>query len=320
MQYATPEKMASVNHNNIRLIEKYFNFKNINLSDASKKGYQSDFNQWLVYIMENYSNQEILKMVTDDMDEMVDLLEDFIAFCTSVLGNNERRVQRRMSSISSFFLYLRKKRKIKENPIEFLDRPKIGKGEKPQIKQTFLSLEQVQTIRQGLKETGDTQLQLYFEFSLSTMARVNAVSNVKVEQIDFKAKRVNDVLEKEGYMVTLFPSSYAMELIDKWLRERKEAGIESDYLFITKYGGKWDVVKKVTIQTHWIKKIGKIVNVPELHAHDLRHTGSDILHKKGLPLETVSKLLHHKSTQTTLDHYLQTDFDKIQDDKSKFEI
>lgn len=318
--YATPEKLEKVNPKNVELIRKYFVFKNMNLSDSSKTSYQSDFNQWLVYIMENYENRYILDIIDEDVDDMIDLLEDFVAFCTSVLGNNERRIQRRMSSISSFFLYLRKKRKIRENPIDFLDRPKVSTGEKLQIKQTFLTKEQVEEIRKGLKEIGDLQLELFFEFGLSTMARANAISNVKIEQINFEKNRVEDVLEKEGYRVTLFPSQRTMDLIKQWLKYREEQGIENEYLFITKYGGQWKKVEKSTLQSSWIKKIGNIIGIPELHCHDLRHSGSNLLYHSGMKLEDVSLLLNHKGTDVTKNHYLEVNKDAIQDKKAQFEI
>lgn len=317
IQYATPEKVAKVNPENMKLIERYFSFKNMNLSEASKINYQSDFNQWLVYIMEHYDNVYLLDLETDDA---VDMIEDYIAFATSVLGNNERRIQRRMSSISSFYLFLRKKRKIKENPVDFLDRPRVGKGEKLQIKQTFLTKEQVEEIRKGLAEKGDLQLELFFEFGLSTMARVNAISNIKVEQIDFGTNRIERVLEKEGYEVTLFPSTRCMELIKQWIEYRKDKNIECEYLFIIKGKDGWKKVDKSTLQSTWIKKVGKIINEPDLHCHDLRHSGSNLLFHSGLSLEEVSKLLSHRSTQVTQDFYLQMNYDKIQENKAKFEI
>ncbi|MGG2091238.1 tyrosine-type recombinase/integrase [Bacillus sp. S13(2024)] len=318
--YATKEKLEKVNHKNKELIRKYFVFKNMNLSETSKKSYQSDFNQWLVYIMENYENRYILDIVDEDVDEMVDLIEDFIAFCTSVLENNERRISRRMSSISSFFLYLRKKRKIKENPIDFMDRPKVRAGEKLQVKQTFLTKEQVEKIREELSKLNDIQLNLFFNFGLSTMARANAISNVKLNQIDFEQQRVNDVLEKEGKIVTLYPSELAMNLIKEWLEYRKEQGIESEYLFITRYGGGWKNADKSTLQGSWIKKIGNLIGIPELHCHDLRHSGSNLLYHSGMKLEDVSSLLSHSGTDVTRKHYLQDNKDAIQGKKKEFEI
>jgi len=320
IKYATPEKLEKVNKKNADIIRKYFSFKNMNLSESSKKSYQSDFNQWIVYIMENYDNQYILDIIDEDVEDMVDLVEDYVAFCTSVFGNNERRIQRRMSSISSFFLYLRKKRKIKENPIDFLDRPKVRAGEKLQVKQTFLTKEQVEEIRQGLVKLNDIQLSLFFEFGLSTMARANAISNVKLNQIDFKQKRINDVLEKEGKIVTLYPSDRAMDLIQQWLDIRAEKGIENENLFITRYSGNWKKVDKSTLQGTWIKKIGSIIGVPELHCHDLRHSGSNLLYHSGMSLEDVSSLLSHSGTEVTRQHYLQANKDAIQDKKKEFEI
>lgn len=315
--YATPEKIEKVNPQNKELIRKYFVFKNMNLSDSSRKSYESDFNQWLVYIMENYNNQFLLDM---DNEDTVDMIEDYVAFCTSVLGNNERRIQRRMSSISSFYLYLRKKRKIKENPLDFLDRPKVGAGEKPQVKQTFLTQDEVSKIRKGLKEMKDIQLEMFFEFGISTMARVNAICNVKIEQIDFSTNRIERVLEKEGYEVTLFASGRCMELIKKWLDFRKRNNIENEYLFLAKRGSTYEKVHKSTMQQTWIKKIGAIINNPDLHVHDLRHSGSNLLFHSGMSLESVSKLLSHKSTAVTQSHYLQINYNAIQDEKAKFEI
>lgn len=315
--YATKEKIEKINKKNKEHVRKYFVSKNMNLSEVSKKSYESDFNQWLVYIMENYENVDLLSL---DVEDTADMIEDYIAFCSSVLGNNERRIQRRMSSISSFYLNLKKKRKIESNPLDYLDRPKVGKGEKLQIKQTFLTKSQIEQIRKGLKQIGKTQLELYFELSLSTMARVNAISNIKLEQIDLKNRKINDVLEKEGYIVTLFPSERTVALIKKWIKERENEGIECKYLFVVKHGGKWKKVEKITLQQSWIKQIGNIVSIPELHPHDLRHSGSNLLKDAGMTLEDISKLLNHKSTQTTIDHYLQVNYDKIAEAKSKYEI
>lgn len=327
IRYVTKEKLDKVLDENKRHIQKYFNFKNMNLSDSSKASYESDFNQWLVFINDKHEkgsidSEDILKLLKDDdgMEEMVDLIEDYIAFCVAVLGNNERRIQRRLSSISSFFLYLLKKRRIKSNPLDFIERPSVRAGEKPQITQTFLTQEQVDEIRKKLSESGDLQLHLYFELSLSTMLRVNAVSNIKVEQIDFDSGIISGIKEKEGYVVDGFISELTLELIKKWLDYRKEKGIESEYLFVTRYGGEWKQATKNTMQTVWTKKIGNLIDIAELHPHDFRHSGSSLLFNKGMSLEDVQDLLNHRSPDTTLKHYIQRDKKKLQDAKKKFEL
>lgn len=331
--YATKEKIAKISDENKQLIHRFFVGKTQSLSESTKKSYESDFNQFFIYIAENYQNRPIISMMKkkdfqqdgsfiwiEDMEEIVYVLEDYIAFCITFLGNNERRVQRRISSLSSLFIFMKKKRMIKENPVEMLDRPKVKKKDKQQIKQTFLTLEQVDEIREKLSETGDVQLELFFEFGISTMARANAISNVKIEQIDLVQRRVVDILEKEQKLVKLYFSERCSDLIREWIDKRQHKGIDSPYLFITKYAGKWDKVAKGTLQSSWIKKIGDLIGIPELHCHDLRHSGSDILHKMGVKLETISALLNHEGTQVTQDHYIQIDHDKIQEEKDKFQF
>lgn len=320
IRYVTDDKLQKVNPKNKQLVDKYFSFKNMNLSDDTKSSYLSDFNQWLVYIMENYNNQYILDIIDQDVDYMVDLLEDYVAFCTTVFENKERRIQRRMSSISSFFLYLRRKRKIKENPMEFIERPSLKAGEKPQIIQTFLSKNQVEDIRKKLSELGDLQLEMYFEVALTTMARVKALNSIKLSQINLDEGIIERVIEKEGYEVDLFPSERGVDLIKQWIEYRKDNDIDCEYLFITKRNGQWEQVPKGTMQSGWVKKIGNLIGVPQLHNHDFRHSYSSILYNSGMKLEDVQNLLNHQSPDVTLKHYIKKDVDKIKDNKKKFEI
>ena len=203
--------------------------------------------------------------------------------------------------------------------MDYLERIRIKVGEKPQVKKTFLTESQVNKIRRGLRRDNDLRLECFFEVALSTMARVKALSNITISQINFKTGRIEEVLEKEGYIVNLFPSERAMKAIEKWLKYREEQGIESEYLFITKYNKQWGKARKNTIQSVWIKKIGQYID-EDLHPHDLRRSGADLLYKRGMKLEEVSSLLNHSGTDVTRNHYLQEDYDKLQDNKKKFEI
>ncbi|WP_291567039.1 MULTISPECIES: tyrosine-type recombinase/integrase [unclassified Clostridium] len=315
VQYTTPELIEKINPMNKDLWKKYLNGKRT-LSESTRYNYTTDMNQFFVFILKNHDNQYILDIDTDDM---ADILEDFLATCQSIFENKDRRMARRLSTISSMYIYYKKKRKIKENPVELLERPKIQKG-KYEIKRIFLTPEQVEEIRIGLKELNNIQLTLMFELGLHSMARVTALNSIRLNQINFKNRRIEGVIEKEGYEVDLMLNDRCIELIKHWTDERKEQGIENEYLFITKYGGVYDKVDVGTMKSSWIKKIGKIINEPELSMHDLRHSGSDIKYKNGMSLESVSKALNHRSTQVTKDFYLTEDNDKLQEEMDKYSI
>ncbi len=252
------------------------------LSPKSISGYDNDLSHWFIFIYDNQDNESILKLTEDDIVE-------FLYFCKTQ-GNNSRRMKRRISSISAFYKFLRRKKLITENPLEFFERPK---KDTDIITQTFLTKEQVALMKQKLIENGDLQLQTYALFSLSTMGRVNAVSNTRWEQIDFDTRTVNDVLEKEGKLVSLYFSPEVKELLLKLKQYREDNNIDdSGWVYITRYDHEYNKVAKGTMQ-QWAKRIGELIGVPTLHAHDFRHSQSQLLKLSGMPIEQISELLNH---------------------------
>lgn len=285
------------------------------LSEKSIYQYMSDINQWLIYVYDNQGNQSVADLDEDDLTE-------FFYYCKTE-GNNSRRMKRRMSSISAFYKFLRKKRLITNDPMEFIDRPK---KDTDIIVQTFLTKEQVALMRQKLIENIENggyrakELQLYALFSLSTMARVNAVSNIRWEQIDFDERICTDVLEKEGKLVTLYFSQEVKDLLLEQKRERNEKQIDDGgFVFYRVVGGVPTSMETGTL-TDWAHKIGNMIGVPTLHPHDFRHSGSQLLKLNGCNIEQISELLNHSGLDVTKKFYLRADRKKIQAEKDKYEI
>ena len=100
IRYTTPELIEQINPKNKELWRKYLNGKRT-LSQSTRDNYTNDINQFFVFILKNYDNQYILDI---EIDEMADILEDFLAMCQSVLGNKDRRMCRRLSTISSLYI------------------------------------------------------------------------------------------------------------------------------------------------------------------------------------------------------------------------
>ena len=87
-----------------------------------------------------------------------------------------------MAPISAFYDFLRKKRIVRENPMDFIDRPK---KDNDVVVQTFLTAEQIQLMKKKLAESGNLTLEVYALLSLSTMGRVNAIANLKWKQVNY---------------------------------------------------------------------------------------------------------------------------------------
>lgn len=304
------EKLKQINPETQKFMQKYkIDMSLRDLSPKSIYGYEKDLNQWFIYILDHQFNQCVTELSDDDITE-------FLYFCKQE-GNNVERMKRRMAAISAFYKFLRKKKLIKENPTEFMDRPKKGM---PVTVQTYLTPEQVELMREKLTEYGDLQLKTYAMFSLSTMARVNAIANLKWEQIDFEARECRDVLEKEGYIVELSFSNEVKDLLLALKKEREDKGI-NDYgwVFYSRYNNETKPISNGTL-LEWCKKIGNMIGVPTLHCHDFRHSGATLLKNMGMSLEDISELLHHSGTDVTSKFYIKKDTSKIKALKDKFEF
>ena len=304
------EKVSIINPDNLRLLEKYKVDMSVrDLAESTQKQYIQGLYQWFIFILDKQDNRSVLDMEDDDITE-------FLYFCKRE-GNNAARMRLRISIISSFYKFLRKKKYLSTNPTEFIEYPKRTT---PITVQTYLTSEQVALMREKLIENGDIQLRLYATLSLSTMARLSAIASLRWSQIDMKNCIIHDVLEKEGKIVDLYYNDEVKYLL-KALKDDRERKKKQDkgWLFYTGRTTADKHISRTTLHT-WCKKIGKLIDVTSLHPHDFRHSGATMLKNAGMSLEDVSVLLHHESTDTTKKYYIKQDLQRISDTKNRFNI
>ena len=295
------DKMEHINSETLKLFQKYQVDMSIrDLSKNTVEQYNADLKQWFIFMYDNQFNLSVLEATEDDITEYY--------YWRKQQGNNVNRQKRVMASISAFYKFLRKKKIIKESPVEFIDRPKQGQ---PIAVQTYLTKEQVQLMREKLEEYGDIQLQVYAFMSLTTMARVHAIANLKWDQIDLEQRICENVLEKEGKIVELSFSEETKGYLEKLIEYRKENNI-NDYgwLFVTPFVNADNPIQDSTLNS-WCKKIGNMIGVPTLHPHDYRHSYATLLRNAGVSLEDVSTMLNHSGTDVTKKFYIKVDTTKV---------
>lgn len=76
------------------------------------------------------------------------------------------------------------------------------------------------------------------------------------------------------------------------------------YIFANSTGGLFnpDVV------TQWFVKFIRRIGLPQVNLHSLRHTAATLMLSHGIPIHTVSQILGHALTSTTLNMYGQDRF------------
>ena len=301
--------LDDINPDTITMFQRYkVDMTMRNLSEETQHQYETDLRQWFSYVYLYQQNRCVTDLCDDDITE-------FLYFCMKE-GNNSQRIKRRIAVISTFYKFLRKKKLIKENPVEFVDRPKHGIRV---VVQSFLTPEQVALMREKLIECGDIQLRTYAMLSLSTMARVRAVASIRWEQIDLHNKVIHNVLEKESKIVDLFFSEEVKLLLTQLRSYRISKNIDDRGWVFYSGRNKDKPINKGTLNA-WCKRIGKMIDVPTLHPHDFRHSGATLLKNAGMSLEDVATLLSHENTDTTRKFYIKQDTARISAVKSLYNI
>ena len=300
--------ITEINPENMKLLRLYERDMAMReLSVKTQYVYKQDLLSWFKFMQTVQMGMTVVGSNEDD-------IEEYIFYCKEQ-GNNTNRIKGKEASISAFYKFLRRKKKITENPMEFIMRPKKGL---PVVEQTYLTKEQYIQLKQNLKENGDLQLEAYARTSLSTMARITALSNITWEQINFDNRTIEDVLEKEGYIVTLLFDEETSEVLQALKKYREEKEIECKYVFCTFYGQKYKQADETTLRG-WATKVGKLIGV-NLHPHDFRHSYATLLVEEGMPIEVVSSLLNHAGLDVTRKHYIKQNSSKLQQSKDKFTI
>ena len=105
---------------------------------------------------------------------------------------------------------------------------------------------------------------------------------------------------------------------DKTVPYRIDNNIDDHgWVFVTPFVTDDKCIQNGTLN-EWCKKAGKMIGVPTLHDHDLRHSGSNLLKEAGMDIQDIAELLHHESTETTVKHYLTVNKKKVKENKDKF--
>lgn len=254
------------------------------LSDNTLQSYRRDINQYQKYMEENQLNYA-------KADEKV--IKDYLAYLQEI-GKKSSTVSRNLASIRSFYQYLLRNKKVKEDPTIALQSPKIEKRV-PSIltsKEIELLLSQPKDV--DLKGTRDKAM---LEFAYATGMRVTEIISLNVTDVNLDE---GFVVCKTGSKQRNIPlGSLALKALKEYIEEArpyiiKDENIES--LFVNINGkrltrqGFWKIVKYYKEQAHITK---------DITPHVLRHSFATHLLQNGADLKSIQTMLGHSDISST---------------------
>jgi len=260
---------------------KYLEYEN-NYSELTIKNYRKDLVQFLELTL-----VEDLRMV---------LKSDIRLYLKALFDLNEKSstVSRKISSLKSFYKFMKEKGYVDINPAVSIRYPKREK-----LLPKYVPYNELESMLEVSKLGffGERN-NLIIELMYSTGVRVSELVNIKLCDIDFDSKRIR-IMGKGSYERFVFYGDYASLVLDKYisnLRCKLLDGRIEEFLFLNKNGGK--------ITTRGIAKIiDSIINQTSIKIkvspHTLRHTFATHLLDNGCDLRSVQDMLGHKSINST---------------------
>jgi integrase/recombinase XerD len=205
-----------------------------------------------------------------DMDDIVEYLSTF---------TNKRTINRKLSSINSFFDYC-----LKE---EFLEnKPKLKQSKLPKTLPKYLPFETIERTYLQIDKSSVTGLRdaALILFLYATGTRVSEA--IAVEKSDFSDGWLK-IRHAKGDKQRLIPiAAMAIEAIDAYLKMRRH---HSEYIWLNYLG---EPISRITAYKITKKYLGA-------SPHVLRHSYATSLILGGADLRVVQELLGHASLNTT---------------------
>ncbi len=210
-------------------------------------------------------------------------------------GVSNRSVNRKISSLKTYYKFLLKISEIQHNPLA------KHKALKSQRKiQVPFSEEEMSLVLNAIEyDSGflGCRDKLIIELLYTTGIRRAELINLKLSDIDFSGKTIK-VLGKRNKERILPLMQDIIRTIECYLEQRKTvtAMVDEEYLLLTKTGHK---VYETLVYRVINKYLSKVSSKVKKSPHMLRHTFATHLLNQGADLNAVKELLGHSSLAST---------------------
>ena len=258
--------------------------KDKKLSNNTLQSYKRDITQYESYI--NEENLQYLKVTKEDIKNYLENLKN--------IGKKTSTISRNLASIRSFYQYLVRTKKIKEDPTEGIQSPKVEKRVPSVLssKEVELLLEQPKAV--DLKGIRDKAM---LEFAYATGMRVTEIINLNLEDVNLKEGYVSCTNANKQRNIPL--GAISINALKEYIKKARPYLIKSEdekSLFVNINGkrltrqGFWKIVKFYKEQAHITK---------DITPHILRHSFATHLLQNGADLKAIQTMLGHSDISST---------------------
>lgn len=268
-----------------------------NYSDDTVKAYGEDIRQFQEFGGEDVGLQSPSEVVVDVVREwMIHLMS---------LGYATTSVNRKLSSLRSYYKYLLRKGEVKVDPLRKITGPKNKKNLPVFVKESEMNrLLDDEDFGEGFEGCRD---HLVIAMFYATGMRLSELIGLDDGDVDFAASVIKVTGKRNKQRLIPFGEELRVEM-EAYVKQRDESvPVRSGAFFVRKTGERLypNIVRKIVT-----RNLSKVVTVKKRSPHVLRHTFATSMLNHEAELGAIKELLGHESLATT-EIYTHTTFEEL---------
>ena len=268
-----------------------------NYSDDTVKAYGEDIRQFQEFGGEDVGLQSPSEVVVDVVREwMIHLMN---------LGYATTSVNRKLSSLRSYYKYLLRKGEVKVDPLRKITGPKNKKNLPVFVKENEMNrLLDDEDFGEGFEGCRD---HLVIAMFYATGMRLSELIGLDDGDVDFAASVIKVTGKRNKQRLIPFGEELRAEM-EAYVKQRDESvPVRSGAFFVRKTGERLypNIVRKIVT-----RNLSKVVTVKKRSPHVLRHTFATSMLNHDAELGAIKELLGHESLATT-EIYTHTTFEEL---------
>lgn len=268
-----------------------------NYSDDTVKAYGEDIRQFQEFGGEDVGLQSPSEVVVDVVREwMIHLMN---------LGYATTSVNRKLSSLRSYYKYLLRKGEVKVDPLRKITGPKNKKNLPVFVKESEMNrLLDDEDFGEGFEGCRD---HLVIAMFYATGMRLSELIGLDDGDVDFAALVIKVTGKRNKQRLIPFGEELRAEM-EAYVKQRDESvPVRSGAFFVRKTGERLypNIVRKIVT-----RNLSKVVTVKKRSPHVLRHTFATSMLNHDAELGAIKELLGHESLATT-EIYTHTTFEEL---------
>jgi integrase/recombinase XerC len=247
--------------------------------------YRIDLDQFFNFLSIQYNATE-LSGIDHSMIRswLVSLIEE---------GNSPRSVNRKITTLKSFYRFLLKEGLVNDNPLRKITPPKSAKKLPEFIEKGKMSL-LLDEMNPGDGYCG-LRDRIILEMFYNTGIRLSELINLQEKDVDFHNGTIKVLGKRNKERLIPFSQKFGI-LLKEYVKEKQKTFDYLPSLFLTDSGGKM-YPKKVYLIVK--KYLSNVTTLDKKSPHVLRHTFATHLLNNGADLNAVKELLGHANLSAT---------------------